>query len=143
MRITSYTYDNYNRLSNATANAFSRNYQYDEWGNVKNFSGLTLNYATNGSGAPSTNRLLSDSQGGSYTYDAAGNQTAGAGQSYSYDGANRLKEVGTGGANVYGYDGDGKRVKKTEGGSTTYYIYSSKLGQSVMEVSANSVQRAL
>lgn len=137
---TTYTYDNYNRLSNATANAFSRNYQYDEWGNVKNFSGLTLNYATNGSGAPSTNRLLSDSQGGSYTYDAAGNQTAGAGQSYSYDGANRLKEVGTGGANVYGYDGDGKRVKKTEGGATVYYVSSTVLGQTAMEVSSASVQ---
>jgi RHS repeat-associated protein len=47
-----------------------------------------------------------------------------------------------GGANVYGYDGDGKRVKKTENGATTYYVYSSKLGQSVMEVTANSVQRA-
>ena len=68
--------------------------------------------------------------------------TTGMGQSYSYDGANRLKEVGTGGANVYGYDGDGKRVKKTEGGTTTYYVYSSKLGQAVMEVTANSVQRA-
>jgi RHS repeat-associated protein len=43
---------------------------------------------------------------------------------------------------VYGYDGDGKRVKKTENGATTYYVYSSKLGQSVMEVTANSVQRA-
>jgi RHS repeat-associated protein len=68
--------------------------------------------------------------------------TTGMGQSFSYDGANRLKEVGTGGANVYGYDGDGKRVKKTEGGTTTYYVYSSKLGQSVMEVNTNSVQRA-
>ncbi len=97
---------------------------------------------TNASGAPSTNRINSDSQGYGYSYDSAGNMTTGMGQSYSYDGANRLKEVGTGGANVYGYDGDGKRVKKTESGVTTYYVYSSKLGQSVMEVTASSVQRA-
>ncbi|MGH9803017.1 MAG: hypothetical protein ACRD82_21845, partial [Blastocatellia bacterium] len=139
---TSYLYDDYNRLTNATAGAFSRSYTYDEFGNIKNFAGLTLNYATNSTGAPATNRLSTDSQSNSYTYDAAGNMTAGAGQGYSYDGANRLKEVGTGGANVYGYDGDGKRVKKTEGGSTVYYVYSSKLGQSVMEVTSASVQRA-
>jgi len=101
----------------------------------------TLNYQTNASGAPSTNRIDTDSQSYSYTYDAAGNMTVGAGQSYSYDGANRLKTA-SGGTSSYGYDGDGKRVKKTEGGTTTYYVYSSKLGQSVMEVTANSVQRA-
>ncbi|HQR33723.1 MAG TPA: RHS repeat-associated core domain-containing protein [Blastocatellia bacterium] len=139
---TTYQYDDYNRLTNATANAFSRSYSYDEFGNIRNFAGLTLNYQTNSSGAPTTNRLSTDSQSNSYTYDAAGNMTAGAGQSYTYDGANRLKEVGSGGANVYGYDGDGKRVKKTESGTTMYYVYSSKLGQSVMEVTAASVQRA-
>lgn len=139
---TGYLYDDYNRLTSATASAFSRSYGYDPFGNITNFNGVTLNYATNSSGAPATNRLSTDSASNSYTYDAAGNMTAGAGQSYSYDGANRLKEVGSGGANVYGYDGDGKRVKKTEGGATVFYVYSSKLGQSVMEVTASSIQRA-
>ncbi|MDX2043139.1 MAG: RHS repeat-associated core domain-containing protein, partial [Acidobacteriota bacterium] len=138
---TTYSYDNYNRLTNATANAFSRNYQHDPFGNITNFSGLTLNYQTNSSGAPTTNRIDTDSQNFSYTYDAAGNMTVGAGQSYSYDGANRLKTA-SGGTSSYGYDGDGKRVKKTENGATTYYVYSSKLGQSVMEVNSSSVQRA-
>ena len=67
--------------------------------------------------------------------------TTGMGQSYSYDGANRLKTASNG-TSSYGYDGDGKRVKKTENGATTYYVYSSKLGQSVMEVNSSSVQRA-
>ncbi|MFN0110981.1 MAG: RHS repeat domain-containing protein, partial [Blastocatellia bacterium] len=87
------------------------------------------------------NRLLSDSQNNSYTYDAAGNQTAGAGQSYSYDGANRLKTA-SGGTSSYGYDGDGKRVKKTESGTTVYYVGSTVLGQTAMEVTSASVQRA-
>ncbi|MDX2040328.1 MAG: RHS repeat-associated core domain-containing protein [Acidobacteriota bacterium] len=138
---TTYTYDNYNRLTNATANAFSRNYQHDPFGNITNFSGLTLNYQTNTSGAPTTNRIDTDSQNFGYTYDAAGNMTVGAGQQLSYDGANRLKTASTG-TSSYGYDGDGKRVKKTENGATTYYVYSSKLGQSVMEVNSSSVQRA-
>ncbi len=67
--------------------------------------------------------------------------TTGMGQSYSYDGANRLKTA-SGGTSSYSYEGDGKRLKKTENGTTTYYVYSSKLGQSVMEVNASSVQRA-
>ena len=96
---------------------------------------------TNASGAPSTNRINSDSQGYGYSYDSAGNMTTGMGQSYSYDGANRLKTASNG-TSSYGYDGDGKRVKKTENGATTYYVYSSKLGQSVMEVNSSSVQRA-
>ncbi|MBP6823280.1 MAG: hypothetical protein KA368_17145, partial [Acidobacteria bacterium] len=52
---------------------------------------VTLNYATDSTGAPTTNRLTSDSVGLSYGYDAAGNMTGSGGQSYSYDGANRLK----------------------------------------------------
>jgi len=138
---TTYTYDDFNRLTNATANAFSRSYSFDEWGNIKNFAGLTLNYQTNASGAPTTNRIDTDSQGYGYSYDSAGNMTTGMGQSFSYDGANRLKTASNG-TSSYGYDSDGKRVKKTENGTTTYYVYSSKLGQPVMEVTASSVQRA-
>ena len=138
---TTYQYDDYNRLTNATANAFSRSYQFDPFGNITNFAGVTLNYQTNSTGAPATNRLDSDSQNNTYGYDAAGNMTSGMGQSYSYDGANRLKTA-SGGASSYGYDGDGKRVKKTEGGATVFYVYSSKLDQAVMEVTASNVRRA-
>jgi RHS repeat-associated protein len=61
--------------------------------------------------------------------------------SYSYDGANRLKMAG-GGTSTYGYDGDGKRVRVTDGGAAVYYVYSSKLGQVAMEVNASGVRRA-
>ena len=42
----------------------------------------------------------------------------------------------------YGFDGNGKRVKKTEGGASTYYVYSSVIGRAVMEVASAGVQRA-
>ena len=42
----------------------------------------------------------------------------------------------------YGFDGNGKRVKKTEGGASTYYVYSSVMGSAVMEVASGGVQRA-
>ncbi len=138
---TSYQYDDYNRLTNATASAFSRNYQFDPFGNIKNFAGITLNYATDSTGAPTTNRLTSDSVGLSYGYDAAGNMTGSGGQAYSYDGANRLKTASNG-TSSYGYDGDGKRVRKTENGSAVYYVYSTMSGQAMMEVTAASIQRA-
>jgi len=116
---TEYLYDQYNRLTNATWGNGFRYYQYDPWGNIKDFSALTLSYATNSNGAPATNRINGDGVGGSYSYDEAGNMTAGMGQSFSYDGANRLKTAGNG-SSAYGYDGDGIRVRKTENGATTY-----------------------
>lgn len=61
--------------------------------------------------------------------------------SYQWDAANRLKSVNNGSLGSYGYDGNGKRVKKTESGVTTYYVISSVLG-SVMEVTSSGVQHA-
>jgi RHS repeat-associated protein len=49
--------------------------------------------------------------------------------------------VNNGSLGSYGYDGNSKRVKKTESGTTTYYVISSVLG-SVMEVTSAGVQRA-
>jgi RHS repeat-associated protein len=139
---TSYLYDDYNRLTNATSSAYTRFYSYDNWGNITDFSGVTHNFATNGSGAPATNRIISDGLGINYSYDAAGNMTQAGSASYSYDGAGRLKEVGTGGQNVYRYDGDGMRVKKAEGGSTVYYVRSSMMKNVAMEVTSSGVYRA-
>ena len=138
---TTYVYDDYRRLKSATASAYSRNYQYNAWGNITNFAGVTLNYQLNGSGAPATNRLSSDSQGINYSYDAAGNMTQAGSAAYSYDGANRLKTAG-GGTSTYGYDGDGKRVRVTDGGAAVFYVSSSVLGQVAMEVNNSGVRRA-
>jgi RHS repeat-associated protein len=67
--------------------------------------------------------------------------TAASSTSYQWDAANRLKSVNNGSLGSYGYDGNGKRVKKTESGVTTYYVISSVLG-SVLEVTSAGVQRA-
>jgi RHS repeat-associated protein len=73
---------------------------------------------------------------GGYAMTAAGATT------YQWDGANRLKSVNGGTSGSYGFDGNGKRVKKTEGGTSTYYVYSSVIGSAVMEVASAGVQRA-
>ena len=65
---TDYFYDNYNRLTNAQAGAFTKFYYHDEWGNITNYSALTHNYALNATGAPATNRIISDGWGTNYSY---------------------------------------------------------------------------
>jgi RHS repeat-associated protein len=138
---TTYLYDDYDRLTHATSTAHSGYFLYDEWGNIKNLSGLTLNHATNASGAPATNRISTDSQSYSYTWDAAGNMTSGAGQSYDYDGANRLKAANAG-ASTYGYDGNGMRARVTDSGAAVFYVHSTALGLNAMEVTSAGAQRA-
>ncbi|MFN8005049.1 MAG: RHS repeat-associated core domain-containing protein [Acidobacteriota bacterium] len=58
-----------------------------------------------------------------------------------YDGASRLKQA-SGGTSSYGYDGDGRRVRVTDNGTAVAYVYSSVLGQSVLEANSTGVQRA-
>jgi RHS repeat-associated protein len=146
-----YTYDQWNRLTHAAAGAYARYYTYDAFGNLKTVTGsggpqpnYTLNYAQNATTAPATNRILSVTENGAtqgFTYDNAGNLTSGDGMTYAYDAANRLKEVNAGALGQYGYDGDGARVKKVEGGLTTHYVRSNKFGRVAFEVGQASLQR--
>ncbi len=150
-----YNYDDYNRLANAQGGVqggtYSRVYQYDHFGNLRQVGGAggphatyTLNYDNNATGAPATNQIASVTEGTTqpFTYDAAGNMTAGDGLTYAYDGASRMVNVNNGASGQYGYDGDGLRVKKVEGGQSVFYVRSSKLGQVAFEVLGAGVQRA-
>ena len=145
-----YSYDQWNRLTQATAPAYGRGYVYDAWGNLRGagggpYGGYVLNYGTNANTAPATNRILSVTENGQtqpFSYDNAGNLTAGDGMSYAYDAANRMVSVNGGALGQYGYDGEGMRVKKTESGVTVWYVRSSKLGNTAFEVTSVGVQRA-
>ena len=143
---TTYTYDDYNRLTGASATAYSRSYGYDCWGNLTNVTApapsetgsYTLSYLTNGSGAPATNRISN----AGFSHDNAGNMIAGDGLTYAFDAANRMKSVGASG-NTYGYDGDGRKVVQVTGSSANvFYLWSSVLGQPVVEMTATGVYRA-
>ncbi len=67
-----------------------------------------------------TNRVLSSSPGGSYSYDLAGNRTGGG---RTYDAENRL--LGWTGTSIV-YDGSSRRFRKVSGSSRIFYIYSAK-----------------
>jgi RHS repeat-associated protein len=58
---------------------------------------------------------------GSDAYDANGNTASSDGRTYAYDFENRLVSVNGGEVTVV-YDGDGNRVAKTAGGTTTAYL---------------------
>ena len=146
---TTYSYDEFNRLTRAQATAYDRLYNYDRFGNltqVYSSPGVvqqTLNLVQGTGGYPLSNRLANVNGNITYGYDAAGNVTQEGSQVFSYNAAGNLKEVGTGGQNVYSYDGDGMRVRKVEnGGTPLYYVRSSVLGDLAMEVTSNGVNRA-
>jgi RHS repeat-associated protein len=143
---TSYGYDAFNRLVAASRPGDVRFYTYDEWGNLRSTPGRTLSYTNNASGAPATNRLNAVTWSGgtvNYGYDAAGNMTSEGATTYTYDAAGRMTAVSGYSGGSYGFDGDGKRVKKSEGGVTVYYVESSVLGKTAFEMTSNGLNRAL
>jgi RHS repeat-associated protein len=122
-RNQTFTYDALNRLISAqnagtdcTATVlggnkkfWGNNYGYDAWGNLLSKS-VTKCSAENLSVVAGNNNRLT----GAYLYDAPGNMThdATSGLNYTFDQENRL----TGAAGyTYTYDGDGARVRKSNG----------------------------
>ncbi len=112
-----FTYDEQDRLTGATSELYeAQSFAYDAIDNMTVNCGRTYLYE---SGRP--HAVTSDGTY-SYTYDANGNMASrSGGRSFSYDYDNRVSSVSDGGS--YGYDASGGRVKKVEGGVTTYYFF--------------------
>src|SRR5580765_7550092 len=122
-RNQTFTYDPLNRLVSAQnagtdCNAtvlggkkkfWGNSYGYDAWGNLLSKTATKCSSEALSVVAGNDNRLQ-----GAYTYDAAGNMLhdANSGLNYTWDQENRLT-----GANgfTYTYDGDGNRVRKSNG----------------------------
>jgi RHS repeat-associated protein len=120
-----YTYDSLNRVataqslgthSSAPGTCWAETYNYDAWGNLYSFGpNSTTQSAYIGCSQESglSSSATTKNQLSTYTYDAAGNlMTIPAVANYTYDAENHL--VSAGGLN-YSYDGDGKRVMKSNG----------------------------
>jgi RHS repeat-associated protein len=133
-RDQTFTYDALNRLTSAqntgtdcTAKVlqnkteyWGNSYGYDSWGNLLQKS-ITKCGAENLVVTADAHNWIHAS-GTDYQYDAAGNMTfdATAGLGYSFDQENRLTGA-AGYANTY--DGDGNRVRKSNGSTGTLYWY--------------------
>ena len=98
------------------ADAYGATYDYSALGNIAYQGGDTA-YSY---GSSSHVHAVTAVGPNSYTYDANGNMTARGSQAITWDTENRVTAV-TGGASFV-YDGDGKRIKKTENGVTMVYV---------------------
>lgn len=137
-----YSYDALNRLRQAretigSTQSYQQTFVYDRFGN-RTFDAATTTTIPVGCAAAicnpavdATNNRFAAGQG--YEYDAAGNLTRDAqGRNFQYDGENKQTKVvvpnGTpfgGMTGEYSYDGDGRRVKKTDHttGEQTIFVY--------------------
>ena len=71
--------------------------------------------------APVSGSFNADDELSSETYDQNGNVTASGGKTFVYNAQNQLTAMNSG-AVMLVYDGDGNRVAKTVGGTTTFYL---------------------
>ncbi len=139
-RNQTFTYDGLNRLTSAW-NAGSdcgriivgglkaywgNNYIYDAWGNLTSKSKISTACAGENL---ATTASVNNQLGGGYVYDIAGNMTydptPGYQLTYTFDQENRITGVA---GYAYTYDGDGNRVRKSNGnaaGNGTLYWYMS------------------
>jgi RHS repeat-associated protein len=84
--------------------------------------GNRLSRTSTVTGVPSqTSTFDANDRLNSDTYDNNGNTTVANSNGYAYDFENRLTSLNNGAA-VFTYDGDGNRVSKTVGGTTTNYL---------------------
>ncbi len=121
-RTKSFTYDDLNRLTSATATNLwgTESYSYDSLNNIASRTGgsTTVTYSYNG-----LNQLAGLSDGTSFAYDPRGNAISKNGVALAFDAKNQLQNVG--GSVAYAYDASGRRVSKTPtSGGATYYFYS-------------------
>jgi len=139
----SYTYDVLNRLLTAGetsgGTAWSQTYGYDRYGNrwVSVNTGVTLSTLTPTAStffSATTNRITN------CTFDLAGNLTLDStSRIFTYDAENRQVTYNGGQGTVsYSYDGDGRRVKKVESGTTTVFVYDAA-GQLAADYSSATV----
>ena len=141
-RQVNYTYDVLYRLTGETIAGGAVNgtigYTYDAVGNrltrtstVAPVPAATYVYDNN-------DRLTTD------TYDSNGNTTASGANTYAYDFENHLKSMNGAGVTITS-DGDGNRVVKTAGGTTTSFLVDDRnltgYAQVLEEIVGGTVQR--
>src|SRR5882762_4610776 len=123
----SFGYDAFNRLTSATesgSGGWGQVYVYDAFGNraVTQASTQLDTPRTTVQNSDGTLPFNANNQWALATYDpnGTGNQTGVASDTFQYDAENRLRQSNTA---TYDYDGEGRRVRKTTGGTTTIYVY--------------------
>jgi RHS repeat-associated protein len=118
-RTYAWTYDTLYRLKQETLGSGSSGtlaYSFDLVGNRTNRTVTGSLSLTNQSFTFNTNDWLT-----SDAFDNNGNTTNSSGNSYLFDALNHMTNANNGAVLIW-YDGDGNRMKKTVGSTTTYYL---------------------
>jgi RHS repeat-associated protein len=119
-----YGYDSIYRLGQAISQdaSWDISWGFDVWGNRTGQTPRGL--ATSKVGTQTSG--YTNNRNTTFTYDAAGNQTNDGLHNYTFNAENQITQM-DGGAAVYVYDGEGRRMKRTatvQGVTeTTYYFY--------------------
>lgn len=122
-RSQNYCYDTVNRILKAETTSTSgtycwgEQYGYDAWGNLLSITAITPQYNGCSQESGFSNTMSASNQIVGFCYDAAGNLLAQSAPpcsspTYTYNAENEL--TSTAGV-TYTYDGDGKRVEKSNG----------------------------
>jgi RHS repeat-associated protein len=119
-RTQNFVYDNLNRILQGYTSGtnWGEDFTIDAWANLTNRSlhaGKTNSEPLNAAPALTSNQLTG------FGYDAAGNMTSNGTLGYNYDQENRLTKFITNITDIYIYDGDGERVKKSVPAVTLYW----------------------
>jgi len=104
-------YDFLDRLTGVSG-PYSHAYSYNPIGNTLSMNGSSYTYGAKPHAVTAVGSTA-------YSYDANGNMISRGGTAITWDVENRPTVIGNA---TFVYDGDGARVKKTEGGQTTVYV---------------------
>jgi len=119
-----FTYDSLNRLATSTVNlSLAKTFTYDTIGNLLTKSDVgTYTYPTTGSARPHAVSSIAGIVNTTFTYDNNGNNTTGAGLTYTYNSYNKPSRLDRGTSYVmFADDADHQRFQKiTATGTTTY-----------------------
>jgi len=123
----SFTYDNLDQLLTFMQGTHTQSFNYDAVGNA---TSVTTDGTTQTRSANAQNQYTSISGVTTPTYDSNGNMTTDeTGRQFVYDAWNRLVAVKNSGGTTletFSYDGLGRRVTQTAGGTTTDLYYSTQ-----------------
>lgn len=131
-RTTTYTYDSLYRLTQAITTGSSGYPQwalsqaYDRYGN-RTAQAAIQGYGCTGCPTNSVSVSATTNQitGLPYAYDLSGNMTNDGQNTLVYDAENHTVSASNGGGSgTYAYDGNGLRVQRVSGSTTTVYIFS-------------------
>ena len=122
------SYDQRYQASRIQAGSLDYVYTRNAAGQVTESKGLAVPAVESGSESYSidaASNQLTVRAGKNYSYDAAGRLLSDGIRSFGWDALGRLKTVRRNGQELagYGYDSQNRRVRKTVGTKTTYYLY--------------------